>query len=147
MKRVMSAMMVALAVIPIGLADISHAQMRVPYSNALTLDIAKKCLTAAEAESKKNGWNMAIAVVDTGGHLVAFQRMDSTQIASVRIAIEKARTANNFRRPSKALEDALAGGRQAVLGIPGATPLEGGIPLVTDGKIMGAVGVSGELAT
>lgn len=146
MKRVMSAMMVALAVIPIGLADISHAQMRVPYSNALTLDIAKKCLTAAEAESKNNGWNMAIAVVD-GGHLVAFQRMDNTQIASVRIAIEKARTANNFRRPSKALEDALAGGRQAVLGIPGATPLEGGIPLVTDGKIMGAVGVSGELAT
>jgi uncharacterized protein GlcG (DUF336 family) len=146
MKRVMSAMMVALAVIPIGLAGISHAQMRVPYSNALTLDIAKKCLAAAEAESRKNGWNMAIAVVDTGGHLVAFQRMDNTQIASVRIAIEKARTANNFRRPSKALEDALAGGRQAILGIPGATPLEGGIPLMTDGKIMGAVGVSGELA-
>ncbi len=140
-------MIVALGVMSLALTGVAHAQaMRVPYSNALTLDMAKKCVAAAEAESRKNNWNMAIAVVDDGGHLVAFSRMDTTQIGSIRIAIEKARTANNFRRPSKALEDALAGGRMAILGLAGATPLEGGIPLVLDGKITGAVGVSGELA-
>ena len=142
-------MMIGLGVISIAsiaLTGVAHAQaMRVPYSNALTLDMAKKCVALAEAESKKNNWNMAIAVVDDGGHLVAFSKMDNTQIASIRIAIEKAKTANNARRPSKALEDALAGGRMAILGLPGLTPLEGGLPLVSDGKIMGAVGVSGEL--
>ncbi len=143
----MNKLIVALAsgLVVVVLASTAYAQ-RVPYSNALTLDIAKKCLAAAEAESKKNTWNMAIAIVDDGGNLFAFSRMDNTQIGSIQIAIEKAKTANNFRRPSKALEDALAGGRMAILGLPGATPLEGGIPLVADGKIMGAVGVSGELA-
>ncbi len=139
-------MIVGLGVMSLALTGVAHAQaMRVPYSNALTLDMAKKCVAAAEAESKKNSWNMAIAVVDDGGHLVAFSKMDNTQIGSIRIAIDKAKTANNFRRPSKALEDALAGGRMAILGLPGATPLDGGLPLTLDGKIMGAVGVSGEL--
>jgi uncharacterized protein GlcG (DUF336 family) len=135
---------VGLAVL--ALAGAADAQMRVPYSNALTLEIATKCVAAAEAESKKNSWNMAIAVVDSGNHLVAFHKMDNTQLGSVRVAIDKARSANAFRRPSKAFEDALAGGRQAILGLHGATPLEGGIPLALDGKIIGAVGVSGELA-
>jgi len=137
---------VALGVMSLALTSVAHAQaMRVPYSKALTVDMAKKCIAAAEAEAKKNSWNMAVAVVDDGGHLVAFSKMDNTQIASIRIAIDKAQTANNFRRPSKALEDALAGGRMAILGLAGATPLDGGLPLVLDGKIMGGVGASGEL--
>jgi glc operon protein GlcG len=138
--------LIAVGVTLFGFAEVAHAQMRVPYSNALTLDMAKKCVAAAEAESKKNNWNMAIVVVDSGGSLLAFEKMDNTQLGSVRVAIDKARSANNFRRPSKVFEDALAGGRQAILGLHGATPLEGGIPLVLDGKIAGAVGVSGELA-
>ena len=139
--------MLGAGVVSLALASAAHAQaMRAPYGNAVTLEMAKKCVAAAEAESKKNNWNMAIAVIDSGGHLMAFERMDNTQLGSIRVAIDKARTANNFRRPSKAFEDALAGGRQAILGLHGATPLEGGIPLVLDGKIIGAIGVSGELA-
>jgi glc operon protein GlcG len=135
-----------LAVVGLAFALSAHAQMRVPYNNTLTLEMAKKCVAAAEAEAKKNSWNMAIAIVDSGGNLVALEKMDNTQLGSIRVAIDKARTANNFRRPSKALEDAVAGGRNALLGLHGATPLEGGIPLVQDGKIIGAIGVSGELA-
>jgi glc operon protein GlcG len=138
--------LIGLTVVALALASTAHAQLRVPYSTALTLEIAKKCLAGAEAESKKNNWNMAIAVVDEGSHLVAFAKMDNTQLGSVRVALDKARSANSFRRPTKAFEDALVGGRQAILGLHGAAPFEGGLPLAHDGKIMGAVGVSGELA-
>jgi uncharacterized protein GlcG (DUF336 family) len=137
--------MIGVVVMSVALAGVGDAQvMRVPYSNALTLDVATKCMGQALAESKKNNWNMAIAIVDSGSHLVAFERMDNTQIGSINIAIGKATTANNLRRPSKALEDAIGGGRHALLGVAGITPLEGGVPLVLDGKIMGAIGVSGE---
>ena len=120
----------------------AHAQaMPNPYGQ-ITLEVARKVADAAIAEGKKNGWNVAAAVVDSAGDLVFFERMDNTQSASMIIAQEKARTAARFKRPSKALEDALAT-RPAILGIPGATPVEGGIPLVIDGKIVGAVGVSG----
>ena len=137
----------ALGLVSLTLTSLADAQqMRVPYGSALTLDMARKCVAAAVAESRKNNWNMAIAVVDTGGHLVAFERMDNTQIGSVRVALDKAETANNFRRPTKALEDAVAGGRNALLALRGATPLEGGVPLTLDGKIIGAIGVSGELS-
>ncbi len=121
----------------------AHAQaMANPYGQ-ISLEVARKVADAAIAEGKKNGWNVAAAVVDSAGDLVFFERMDNTQSASMVIAQEKARTAARFKRPSKSLEDALAGGRQAILGIPGATPVEGGIPLVVDGKIVGAIGVSG----
>ncbi|HEX3760407.1 MAG TPA: heme-binding protein [Kofleriaceae bacterium] len=120
----------------------AHAQMALPYGQ-ISMDLARKVADAAIAEGKKNGWNVAAAVVDTAGELVFFERMDNTQSASVVIAQEKARTAAKFKRPSKALEDALVGGRQAILALPGATPVEGGIPLVVDGKIVGALGVSG----
>ena len=121
----------------------AHAQaMPNPYG-PINLEVARKVADAAIAEGRKNGWNVAAAVVDSAGDLVFFERMDNTQSASMVIAQEKARTAARFKRPSKSLEDALAGGRQAILGIPGATPVEGGIPLVVDGKIVGAVGVSG----
>ena len=109
----------------------------------LTLDAARKIAAAAEAEAMKNSWNVVIAVVDDGGHLIYLQRMDQTQIGSVEVATEKARTAVRFKRPSKALEDAVAGGRNVVLRLPGATPVEGGLPLISDGAIVGAIGVSG----
>ena len=113
------------------------------YGADVTLAVAKKAIAAAEAEAKKNGWTFVIAVVDTRGLLVMLERMDDTQTASVQVAIEKARTAAMFKRPSKAFEDALAGGRMAILRMPGATPIEGGVPLVEGGRIIGAIGVSG----
>ena len=120
------------------------AQAQAPaYGNEVTLDMAKKVMAAAEAEAKKNNWPVVIAIVDTHGLLVMLQRIDNTQTGSVTVAIEKARTAAMFKRPSKALEDVIAGGRVAYLGLPGATPIEGGLPLMHDGKIIGAIGVSG----
>ena len=109
----------------------------------LTLSAAKQIAAAAEAEAVQNKWNVVIAVVDDGGHLLYLQRMDETQIGSVEVAQQKARTAIYFKRPSKALEDAVAGGRMAVLRLPGALPVEGGVPLTADGRIIGAIGVSG----
>lgn len=126
------------------LAVTSVAEAQAPqYGTPVNLEAAKKALVAAEAEAKKNNWPVVIAVVDTHGFLVALQRMDHTQTGSVNIAIEKARTAAMFKRPTKAFEDAIAGGRVAVLGLPGATPIDGGLPLMQDGKIIGAIGVSG----
>jgi glc operon protein GlcG len=109
----------------------------------ITLDDAKKALAAAEAEAKKNNWNVAIAILDAGGHLIAFQRMDDTQIGSVNISIGKARTAVNFKRPTKAMEDIVAGGRIAFVAVEGITPVQGGLPVTVDGKVIGSVGVSG----
>jgi len=116
-----------------------------PYGPAITLEAAKKAVAAAEAEARKNSWWMAIAVVDTAGKLVAFERMDNTQMASIEIALGKATSANNLKRPTKVLQDALAAGGAGVrfLALPGALPIEGGIPIVADGKIIGAIGVSG----
>ena len=120
------------------------AQAQAPaYGNEVTLDRAKKVMAAAEAEAKKNNWTVVIAIVDTHGLLVMLQRLDNTQTASVKVAIEKARTAAMFKRPSKVFEDAVAGGRLTLLGVPGVTPIEGGLPLMKDGKIIGAIGVSG----
>lgn len=113
------------------------------YGAPITLDAAKKIAAVAEAEAKKNSFPMAIAVVDSSGTLTYLAKIDGTQLASVDIAIGKARTANNFKRPTKALEDAVAGGRNVLLSLPDALLIEGGIPLVVDGKIIGAIGVSG----
>src|SRR5438128_10171205 len=109
----------------------------------ITLEAAKKMLAAAEAEARKNNWNVAIAIVDAGGSLILFQKLDDTQLGSVNIAIGKARTAVNFKRPTKALEDIVAGGRIAFVAIEGITPVQGGLPVVVDGKVIGSVGVSG----
>lgn len=110
---------------------------------ALTLDAAKQIAAAAEAEAKKNSWNVVIAIVDDGANLVYLQRMDETQIGSIDVAIGKAASAIKFKRPSKAFEDAVAGGRQVVMRLPGALPVEGGIPLTVGGRMIGAIGVSG----
>jgi len=98
---------------------------------------------AAEAEAKKRGATVVIAVVDDGGQLILLERLDDTQVASVEVAIGKARTAAIFRRPSKEFEDQVKNGRVAALALPGATPLQGGIPISVDGKVIGAIGASG----
>ena len=119
-----------------------------PYGVGIGFDAAKKALAAAEAEAKKNNWQVAIAIVDSSGQLAAFSKMDNTQHASVDIAIGKAVTANNFKRPTKALQDAIAqgGANLRLLAVKGATPLEGGVPIIVDGKIIGAIGASGVMA-
>lgn len=110
---------------------------------SLTLEAAKKIAAAAEAEARKNSWNVVICIVDDGANLLYLQRMDGTQIGSVDIAQMKARTAAKMKRPSKVLEDAVVGGRNAVLKLPDVLPVEGGVPLMADGQLIGAVGVSG----
>jgi glc operon protein GlcG len=113
----------------------------------LTLEAAKKVAAAAEEEAVKNKWTVVIAIVDEGGSLVYLQRLDETQIGSIEVAVQKAKTAVSFKRPTKALEDAvITGGRTVVLSLPGALPIEGGLPLLVDGKVIGAVGVSGVTA-
>ena len=113
---------------------------------AVTLEFAKKVAEAAEQKAAENSWPVAIAVVDEGGHLVYLARRDGTQYGSIDVAIRKAGTAAAFKRPTKVFEDAVAGGRTALLGLPGALPLEGGLPLWVDGKVVGAIGVSGATA-
>jgi glc operon protein GlcG len=124
------------------------AQAPNPYGPAVSVENAKKAASAALAEARKSDWKMAVAVVDTGGILVYYEKMDNTQVGSADIAIEKARTAVRFKRPSKAFQDLVAGGGAGlrVLGLPGAVPIEGGIPLMIDGQIVGAIGVSGDAA-
>src|SRR5882724_6877991 len=114
-----------------------------PVKKVLTLKAAKTIAAAAEAEANKRGSTVVIAVVDDGGHLLLLERLDNTQVASVEVAIGKARTAAIFRRPSKDFEDQIKNGRAASLVLPGATPLQGGIPILVDGKVVGAIGVSG----
>src|SRR4249920_2534178 len=114
---------------------------------ALTLEAAKKIAAAAEAEAVKNKWNVVIAIVDDGGHLIYLQRMDGTQTGSVEVAIKKAQTAMAFKRPTKVFEDAIADGRNALIALHGALPLEGGLPIVVGGQLVGAIGVSGVKST
>jgi uncharacterized protein GlcG (DUF336 family) len=122
------------------------SQLPNPYGASVRLDVARRLAAAALAEAAANGWTVAVAVVDTAGDLVVLERMDGTQVGSVEVAREKARCAVRFKRPTKEWEDALNGGRTAVLGIPGVVPLEGGLPLLdAGGAIVGAVGVSGGL--
>ncbi len=109
----------------------------------LTLEAAKEMAALAHAEAAKNNWTMVIAVVDDGGHLMYLERMDGTQFGSSVIAQEKAAAAIRFKRPTKSMEDAVAAGRMVVMKLPGAIPVEGGIPIVVEGQFLGAIGVSG----
>ncbi len=110
---------------------------------ALTLAAARVIIDAAKTEATQQAWPVVIAVVDDGGHLIALERLDGAQFGSVEIAIAKARAAVAFKRPTKAWDEVLAAGRQAVLGLPGVVPTEGGVPIVVQDQIVGAVGVSG----
>ena len=119
--------------------------MSIPYGSPISLENAKKVAAAAITEVRKNNWSMAVAVTDAAGYLVYFERVDATQVGSVAVAINKARSAAQYKRPTKVFEDALAAGGEGlrILGLEGAVPVEGGLPLVMDGKIVGAIGVSG----
>jgi glc operon protein GlcG len=138
-KVVTACAMIALVVS----AKVARAQDAPPYGPQITLETARKVAAAAEVEARKNNWRMAIAIVDNHGTLVFYQMLDDTQTGSANIAVEKARTSAMFRRPSKAFEENIAGGRNAILGLPGVTPVEGGVPIIVGGKQIGAIGVSG----
>jgi glc operon protein GlcG len=127
------------------LAATMHAQMPNPYGAPITLEHAKTVAAVAMAEAQKNSWTMAVTIVDTNGDLVFFEKIDGTQLGSIDLSIDKARSAARFKRPTKTYEDAVAGGGvgMPILKVEGAMPVEGGIPLVENGKIIGAIGVSG----
>jgi len=137
---------VALALsVAILCATVTSAQAPMSYGLSINAENAKKVAAPAVAEARKNQWMMAVAIVDTAGELVYFERMDDTQIGSVDVAIEKARSAARFKRPTKAFQDVVAAGGEGmrILALPGAVPVEGGVPLMVAGKIVGAVGCSG----
>ena len=135
-KRILQALfLVAVAVISV--------KAQLPTKQVLTLDAAKRIAAASESEARKRGATVVIAVVDDGGYLLVLERLDDTQVASVDVGIAKARTAAIFRRPSKVFEDQVKNGRVSALALPGAVALQGGVPIIIDGKVVGAVGVSG----
>ena len=138
MKIINSVFAVLLLLVSPG---ILHAQLL--EKKVLTLEAAEKVAAAAEAEAKKRNATVVIVVVDDGGYPLVLKRLNDTQVASVDVGIGKARTAAIFRRPSKDFEDQIKSGRVASLVLPGATPLQGGVPLVFNGKVVGAIGVSG----
>ncbi len=115
------------------------------YGLPISIDHAKRAASAALAEARANNWTMAVAIVDTAGYLVYFEKMDDTQTGSVTVAQAKARAAALFKRPTKAFQDTLAAGGEGwrMLGLEGAVPVEGGIPILIDGRIAGAIGLSG----
>jgi glc operon protein GlcG len=127
------------------LAGVAHAAWSSPLPSkpVLTLEAAKRVAAAAEAEATKRGATVVIVVVDEGGHVLFLERLNDTQVASVDVGIGKARTAAIFRRPSKVFEDQIREGRVAALALPGATPLQGGVPLLVGDRVVGAIGVSG----
>ena len=134
------------ALISLLVAGSAAAQAPAPYGLPITLDQAKKAMAAAEAEAKKNNWNMVIAIVDSGGHLMLLQRLDNTQFGSIDIAREKAQAAAAFRRPTKVWQDLIAQGgvNLRLLNLTGdAGVLEGAVPIVVDGRIIGGIGASG----
>jgi glc operon protein GlcG len=127
-------------------AMITAAQAPPPYGPTVSLENARKAATAALAEARKNNWTMAVAVVDPGGTLIYYEKMDNTQNGSAKVAIDKARSAALFKRPTKVFQDRLAagGGGFGVLSLENAVPVEGGVPLILDGHIVGAIGLSGD---
>ena len=119
-----------------------------PYGPPITLDQAKRVMLAAELEAAKNSWQVAIAILDSGGNLVMFHKIDNTQLSAITTSEGKARTALDFKLPSKALDDAIAAGGAGMrlLALKDITPLQGGVLIVADGRIVGAIGVSGALS-
>jgi len=128
-----------------GLVCTSVGAQVPPYGPNVTLEQAKKAMVAAEAEARKNNWRVAIAIVDTAGHLVMYQRLDDTQTGSNQIAVDKAVSSAWYRRPTKAFQDELQRGGDGlrVLGFPKSSHADGGLPIIADGKIIGGIGASG----
>ena len=138
MKVIRSLIALSLLLVP---ASVLHAQLQ--DKKVLTLEVAERVATAAEAEAKKRNATVVIVVVDDGGYPILIKRLNDTQVASVDVGIGKARTAAIFRRPRAVFEEQIRTGRIASLALPGATPLQGSLPLFYEGKVIGAIGVSG----
>lgn len=136
--------MKVLAIVLSVSAYVATSEAQLVEKKALSLAAAKKIAAAAETDAKAKNARVVIAVVDDGGNLLLLERLDDTQVASVEVGIGKARTAAIFRRPSREFEEQVKNGRVAALSLPGATPLQGGVPIIVDGKVIGAIGVSGE---
>jgi glc operon protein GlcG len=135
-------------VLAVTVAQAQQTTASLPYGPAITFEMAKKVMAAAESEAEKNNWTVVITIIDSGGNMVMMHRLDNAQLSALSASEGKARTALTFKRPSKDLEDAVAAGGAGLrlAALPGVTPLEGGLPLVHDGKIIGAIGVSGVLS-
>jgi len=135
-------------VLAAGAAQAQQTTANLPYGPAITFETAKQVMAAAESEAEKNKWTVVITIIDSGGNIVMLHRLDNAQLSALSASEGKARTALTFKRPSKDLEDAVASGGAGLrlAALPGVTPLEGGLPLVKDGKIIGAIGVSGVLS-
>lgn len=142
-RKYLSPLILAMSVLVF--ASFAFAQMPNLYGAPINAENAKKVAAGALAEAKKNNWTMAVAITDGGGTLVFLEKMDGTQTGSVDVALGKARTAALFKRPTKVFQDVLAAGGDGlrILGLHGAVPIEGGLPLLLDGKIVGAIGMSG----
>ncbi len=132
------------ALVTVALAGVASAQVP-QYGPDVTIEQARKAIAAATAEARKNSWPVAIAVVDNHGALISFDKLDGTQTASVQVAIDKAVSAATYRRSTKVFQDGLAGGGAGlrILSLRGASAVEGGLPIVVGGKIIGGIGVSG----
>jgi len=133
-----------MAGVALAVATVSAAGAQTLDKKVLSLDAARRIADAAEASAREKGVGVVIAIVDDGGHLILLHRLDDTQVASVNVGIGKARTAAIYRRPSKDFEDQIRAGRIAALALADSTPLQGGVPIRLDGKVIGAVGVSGD---
>jgi glc operon protein GlcG len=127
-----------------SMAVVQTSEQLVLDKKVLSLSAARRIVAAAEAEARTRGLGVVIVVVDDGGHIIELARMDTAQVASVNVGIGKARTAAIYRRPSRVFEEQIRDGRVAALALADATPLQGGVPVLIDGQVVGAVGVSGD---
>jgi glc operon protein GlcG len=148
LKTLAGAGAIALLALLAGFGPAAAQTMPPPYGPPISLENARKVMIAAEAEAAKNNWPVVIAILDSGGNVVMMVRRDDTQLASLELAIGKAKTSLMFKRPTKVLDEAISSGGAGVrfLALKDITPLEGGLPIVMDGKIVGAIGVSGVLS-
>jgi glc operon protein GlcG len=151
LASVVTIVLVTAAVLATAVASAQQAPSApptTPYGPPITLEAAKKVMSAAEAEAIRNNWSMAIAILDSTGHMVMLHKLDNTQYGSILVAEDKARSAVDFRRPTKVFEDLVAQGGLGMrtLALRGGSPLEGGLPIIVDGKVIGAIGVSGATA-
>jgi glc operon protein GlcG len=146
-RRTVPRVALALLAIASSIAVVESAAGEEPVvlaKHSLSLAAARRIVAAAEAEARARGVGVVTVVVDEAGHLIELSRMDSAQVASVEVGIGKARTAAIYRRPSRVFEEQIRSGRVAALALAGATPLQGGVPVLLDGAVVGAVGVSGD---
>jgi len=147
-KSLIVLLLVLCAGFALGQAPPAASPYLTPIGPAISLETAKKAAAAALAETRKNGWLMVAAVVDPDGTLVYYERMDNVQLGSAEVAIDKARSAALYKRPTKAFQDGLEKGgvNLRILALKGAVPVDGGLPIIVDGKLVGAIGLSGDLS-